>query len=99
MRFASWTVWSRDTGRAAPRSARGGCDAGALAFSTTCVGGRPTRGAAGLATDCAVLEEGPDLADSAEAGRDVPDGACFDPAATLPAAWEAGRGAGGGAWP
>jgi hypothetical protein len=109
MRLASWTVCIRDTGRAAPRSGRGGCDAGALAFSAGCGWGRATRGAAGLGAGCAVLEV-PDLVERAEAGRDEPAGTCLGAGAVDLLAFcgaagrgleddGAGRAAGGGAWP
>ena len=69
MRLASWTVCIRETGRAAPRSARGG-GAGAFGFSMGCACGcgRPARGAAGLAVGGATLLAGPALVDKAEAG-------------------------------
>lgn len=100
IRLASCTVCMRETGRAAPRSARG-CAVGAFGFSAALKGcGRPTRGA-GLGAEGPALEVAPAREPAAVAGRGA---GAVDLAGTGGATLVAGGGAAlaaatGGAWP
>ena len=67
MRVASCTVCIRETGRAAPRSARDSV-AEAFGFSAASVCARLSRGAVGFGIGCTALDD-PALAAIEEAGR------------------------------